>query len=501
MRRSLPLLLLAALPLAGCGSTVQGQGATTAFDRQQLGTGGLQAPPGSAAGTVGTGAGGTAAQPLTAAGGTAGTGAVAPRGAAATAAPTSGPAAAGGGDGNGAAPVLASGSHTPIKVGFEIIVGGNQLVTQGLGTPVNFGDGKTEVRALVDYLNKHGGINGHPIQPFYGQYNAASGDSGRESDCTAMTEDDHVSFIITVVNISQNYVACAAAHHVPVINASFGAGDDGLYAQFPDYLYSASLLDLNREERLVLTTEHDAGRISPARRVGVIVDNTPPGDPQYQRVLSTTVVPMLKAWQVPYETFAVTTQGDVSNAVLKFRADGVKTVVFVAPSGIIEILFMQAAEQQGYRPDYGLGDSTDSWFIGQAAPSAQVQHITGAGSLPISNVPVSQYPTTAREKKCLDVISAGGEHNADRHASLTATVYCEALDEFVAVASKVTGALTPAAYHAAFPTVGTTFDPVTTFAANFGTGRHDNAALYRLIGYSARCQCISYQSGLRPVPA
>lgn len=392
------------------------------------------------------------------------------------------------------------GDSGPIRVGFETIQGGNQLVTSGLGTPVNFGDGKAEITGIVNDINKHGGVNGRKIQPFFAAWNAASGESGREADCTQLTEDDKVSFIITVVNMAEGYVACGARHNVPVINASFGAGDDYIYRKFPLFLYSASLLDLNTEETLVMQTGRTNGHIAANRRVGVIVDNTPNGDAtQYDRVLNATVAPTLKAWGVPYETFSVATQGDVNNAVLRFRADGVKTVLFVAPSGIIEILFMQAAEQQAYRPDYVLGDSTDTWFIGEAAPAAQVQHITGAGSLPVSNVPESQYATTAREKHCFDDIATQGEVNKNRHNSLTATVYCEATWEFVAIASQVNGALTPASFYAAYPTVRD-FAPVTTFAINFASGSHHAAAQYRTLGYTQKCQCISYTSALQVVP-
>jgi hypothetical protein len=488
------LLLLPLVAAIGCGSTVQ----TGANGQDAVGTDGLGVASGSTTGT-GSSAGGDSSLSLpggsSASASGAGSGSTLPgsSGAAGSAGASSTPASSGG------APAAVPGSHAPIRVGFEVIQGGNQLVTQGLGTPVNFGDGKAEVTGIVHAVNKDGGVNGHPILPFFGNWNAATQENGRESDCTKLTEDDKVSFIITVVNMSEGYAACAARHNVPLINASFGAGDDDMYRQFAQYLYTPSLLSLNKEEQIVLTTGHASGRVVSSKHVGVIVDNTPPGDPQYQRVLQTTVEPTLKSWNVPYETFSVTTQGDVNNAVLRFRADGVKTVVFVAPSGIIEILFMQAAEQQEYRPDYVLGDSTDPWFIGEAAPTAQVQHVSGAGSLPVSNVPDKQYPTTAREKECFREIATQGEDNKNRHASLTATVYCEGVDEFVAIASHVTGALTPASFYAAYPTVGSSYDPVTTFKINFNNGRHTGAAEYRTLGYTTKCHCIDYTGALRPV--
>ena len=410
-------------------------------------------------------------------------------------APTTSGAAPASNVGAGAAPSGSGGG--PIRVGFETIQGGNAFIAQGLGTPVNFGNGHEEVTGIVDDINKHGGVNGRKIQPFFGDWNPTSGDSGRESDCTAMTEDDKVSFIITVVNISASYVACAARHHVPIINASLGAGDDYLYKQYPLWFYSPSLLSLNTEEALVLTSGRASGRVKPSDKLGVVIDNTS-NDPQYGRVLTTTVEPLLRSWRIPFETSSVATQADVNGAVLHFRADGVKTVLFIAPSGIIEILFMEAAENQGYRPDYILGDSAAPWFVGQAAPAAQVQHVTGAGSLPMSDVPASQYPTTPQEQHCFNVIRAAGEDNRNRQSSITATVYCQAAYEFVAIASHASGALTPASFYASYAGVRS-FTPISTFAINFGDGRHTSASEYRTLGYTQRCQCISYTSSLLPV--
>lgn len=473
-----------ALALSACGTTVHGapDAAGVSVDGSGLSAGA------SGSTTAGTGSVGQVGSGVTGAGAlpdTPGSRAVTTR--------NSGLATPAGG---GTETLPVSRGNGPIRVGFETIQGGNAFIAQGLGTPVNFGDGHEEVTGVVNDINKHGGVNGRKIQPFFGDWNASSGDSGREADCTKMTEDDKVSFIITVVNISAAYVACGARHNVPIINASLGAGDNYLYKEYPLYFYSPSLLSLNTEEALVLKSGRVSGRVTPAKKVGVVIDQTS-GDPQYNRVLSTTVEPTLKAWGIPYETYGVATQADVNGAVLHFRTDGVKTVMFIAPSGIIEILFMEAAENQGYRPDYILGDSAASWFVGQAAPQAQVQHITGAGSLPMSNVPASQYPTTPQEKHCLDVIRAAGETNQNRQSSITATVYCQATYEFAAIASQVNGALTPANFYAAYPRA--TLTPISTFAINVTNAQHTAASQYRTLGYTPRCQCISYTSGLQPV--
>jgi hypothetical protein len=483
------LLVATCALLSACGTTVPLAQQQTA-GQDSLGTSGSGATGGST-GVVGTtggtgGALGTATGSVT--GGT--TGVTAATATSGTTGTTGLAATTSGGT---------TGDRTPVRVGFEVIKGGNAAVTAAFGTPVNFGDGKAEITAIVNDVNAHGGVGGRRILPFIAEWNVADGNAGRDATCRSLTEDSHVTFILTVININEAFAQCAAKHHVAVINASFGSGDDNLYKAMGKYFYSPSLLSLNREESLVLDTLRAAGKASASTLVGVILDNT--SDAIADRVYKTTVDPKLKAWGVPHESFSVAQQSDVSAAVLRFQSDGVKTVVFIAPSGVIEVLFMNAADNQQYRPDYGLGDSTDPWFIANAAPAQQVQHVYGAGSLPVSNVEVAQYPTTPREKACLDLIRTQGENNADRHGSLTATVYCEAVREFAFVGALASGPLTVDSFAAAYPRAGTSYPPVTTFQIDFASGRHDNAAQYRTLGYVASCTCVDYTSGLRPVPA
>lgn len=384
------------------------------------------------------------------------------------------------------APASAS---APIKVGFVVLEGGSQVLsTIGTGTPVAFGNGQLEAQAVVDDINHHGGVAGHPLQPYYATWNASSGDSGLTATCTQLTEDDHVAAILDVINVSQDFVACAAQHHTILLNASFGAGEDTLYQQYGQYFYSPNLLDLDREERLVLDTLKAYGKLAGVK-VGVVYDAT---DPQYQRVLNRTVAPILTSWHVPFETYGISQESDVEGSVLKFSTDGVNEVVFIAPSGIIELLFMNAAQQQRYTPGYGMGDSVDTWFVGQEAPVQQASHMFGAGTLPISNVATQSYPTTAREAACLALMRAAGEDDTDRHTSLTATLYCELGYEFRAIMSKVSGPLTAASWAAAYNAVGTSYQPVTTLSEDMTTARYGGASTYRVMGWSTGCSCMAY---------
>lgn len=485
--RALRLLLV--LLLAGCGTTVPLSARGSAGDGLSgLGSPGGAGSPTSASsattGTIGVPGGTSAASgPIGGAGGTT-TG-------------FSGGTGTTGSPGSTSVTAVAKGDHKPVVVGFELIQGGNQFIASGFGTPVNFGDGRKEVTAIVNDLNAHGGINGHPIAPVFANWDAASGDQGRQSDCSALIDDGHAQFIVTVININSALLACTAKHGVPLVNSSLGAGDDYLYRTYGANFFSPAMMSLNRESALLLRRLLERHVLVAGQKVGVVIDGT---DPQYDRVMQETEVPTLKALGLPYDSYSVAAEADVNSAVLRFNSEHIQQVVFIAPNGIIATLFMQSAEQQQYRPTYGMGDSTAAWFAAKAAPANQVKGFQGVGSQPLSNVEVSRYPTTAREHACLNLIAKQGETNADRHSSITATVYCEAIYAWAAAARLVSGPVTPAAWRAAYPRVGTSYEPLTTFATDLGNGQHGNATEYRDMGWTSSCSCVTYSGGLRPIP-
>jgi hypothetical protein len=196
----------------------------------------------------------------------------------------------------------------------------------------------------------------------------------------------------------------------------------------------------------------------------------------------------------------MSSDADVSGAVLRFQTDGVNLVIFSSSSAIPPLLFMRNADSQGFAPKYAMTDSDDTTTLGQYGPRNQTQNIVGVGALPISNVAVNQYATTVTEQRCLGIMRAGGENDTNRRTNLTAEPYCEALWEFEAVTKRVAGVLTGNKWRATFPSLKTSYTPVTAFGIDFANGRHDNASAYRDFAWKTSCSCVSYTSAPRPVP-
>jgi ABC-type branched-subunit amino acid transport system substrate-binding protein len=409
--------------------------------------------------------------------------------------------ASGGGDASSGGGSNASGigstDKTPLKLGFIVIKGGDALVLNALGTPVSFGDGRKQVNALVKDLNARGGINGRPVEPIFYEWNVADANDSPARGCVALAEDHHVFAILTVVNVNQEMAACAAKHKTILINASFGAGDAYMYQQFGDWFFSPSLLLQNQQKRVLLQSMRSSGRLGRGVKVGIAILGD---DQQFQRVADTTIIPMLKAYKVPYVAATMENDADVSGAVLRFRSEGVNLVVFSSASAIPPLLFMRQADSQGWSPNYAMTDSDDTNTLGQYAPRSQTSKIRGVGTQPISNVDVNQHPHSAQEKRCLAIMRKGGENDTHRRSSLTAEPYCEALWDFEAVARRVTGTLTSQAFRTAFSSVGRTYKPVMTFTTDFANGRHDNASSYRTLAWKTSCSCVGYTGPLQAIP-
>jgi ABC-type branched-subunit amino acid transport system substrate-binding protein len=484
-------LLLATL-LAGCGTTVpaaQRTGSTSTLDGS-LGGAPAADGTGGSGGTSTTGTGSALTGGTGAAAGPAGT----------TGSTGLGTAGTTGGTSSGT--VGAVKDSAPLKVGVFYLNGGNQLISAAFpGSSVSFGDGKKEAQAVIDDINAHGGAGGHKLVPTWIAVQATDNDANRQAACLGAVQDAHPVALFAIFNLSAGLARCVQQSNTLMIDVALGAGDEYLYKQAKNLAFSPSQLTRDAEQKLVLGLAHQQGRLPAGKTVGIVAQGD---DPMYPRVVHDTIEPLLRSWGVPYDEEILSSGSDTSgmnSAILKFQTSHVDTVVFsLGSGGIPEVLFMQGAEQQQFRPAYLMGDSTDTNFVGSQAPANQIKRISGAGTYPLANVRADQYPSSPAEKRCLALLNNAIGGYTNRYSSLTGTLYCEIVDSFAFVASHVQGPVTPAAWSQAFHSLGSAYTPVTSFTTRFLPGRPDGASSYRAIGYGASCGCLTYTSPTRPIP-
>ncbi|MCW2544579.1 MAG: hypothetical protein JWM40_2131 [Frankiales bacterium] len=490
-QRTALVLGLLLVGLVGCGTTVPLAQQSSAALSGGDGLGGVTPTQGSTAGTGGAVAdlGGTTGSALSSSGGPT------------TGVPTDFATTAAGG---GPTAVLAGQDHSPVKVAVFHINGGNAVLSAAFpGSSVSFGDGKREATAIINEVNARGGAGGHKMIPTFIPVEATGGDdAGLQKACQGAVQDVHPMAIFAMFNLADGLAACAKKAGVLLIDVALGAGDDHIYDTSRDIVFSPSQMTRNAEQTLIIGLARAAGKLPAGEPVGILSESDVP---LYGRVVKSTIEPLLTKLGVPYIEQDLSNGADTSGmnaAVLKFLTSGVDTVLFsLGSGGIPEVLFMNAAEQQQFRPAYLMGDSTDTSFVGGTSPAAQIKRIWGAGTYPLANVRVDQYPSSPREKKCLATLdkAIGGYNN--RGSSLTGTLYCEIVESFAFVAGKVSGKLTTASWAQAYHRLGVGYQAVTTFSTDFLPRRMDGASAYRLLGFGQACACITYLSPIRRIPA
>jgi hypothetical protein len=409
----------------------------------------------------------------------------------------------------GTTPATSGPTGTPIAAGADIPIaffyvnGGNQVLSSVFpGTSVAFGNGKAEAQALINDVNGHGGINGRHLRPYFVPIQATNAtDTALQQACLGAVQDDHPFAILSIFNVSGGLAACATQTHTLFLDVALGAGDDEIYNTAPNYLFTPTQISRDAEQRLILGLAHAEGRITPSTRVGILSEAD---DPMYGRVVTRTIEPLLSSWGVPYIAESLSQGADtsgMSSAVLRFKTANVSSVVFsLGSGGIPEVLFMDAADLQAFFPAYLMGDSTDTSFVGGSALSTEAKRIWGAGTMPLANVATGRYPTTPGEQACISLMNASFSPGyRDRGTSLTATLYCDLVDVFVAVGRSVQGPLDAASWVAAYRGFGTRYTAVTTFATDFSAAANYGASEYRELSWLPACSCVTYTSPVRPI--
>ena len=482
--------------LLGCGSTIQGQGGSSS----ELSVGGEPGAGGTTAGPLGAGG-----QPGAGTGSTAGNGATSGAGGATG---SSGQLAGGGGVGGSS---LANNSPLLIGVPDERnAAAANGSIGAGAqnSDPGNF---KADYTALVNYINKHGGVAGHPLKPIFYQFDATSTqsfDQQAQAACDRWTHDFHVFAIF----LAQSDVlkACAAKAGILLISGEESSTDGPGFARYPglveitsvglDRVGPATVNGLNR-------LRYFAGLKS--SQLGLVTWDLP----QFHHAIDNGYVPALQqlGLNVPttHRRFLHVAQSanDVAQtsnaaraAAFKFASDGVTHVLLldgaagISGGGLLHLEFMLNAEALHYRPIYGLNGT--SLFSNESAtyPKAQQHGALGVGWRPSSDqAPADDPPShySAPRKHCLEIFAQADLAATSTDSAANQIRACDQLFFLQLVASRVSGPLSTSAFMNAVAHLGSSFAPAGTFATSFA-GRRDGAAQGQNLVFVDSCTCYRY---------
>lgn len=502
---------VAVVALTACGSTVApsglapaGSAGADALGSPELGVVEGEAPDGLAVPE------GTSVDPLTAAADPAG--AVSGSGSSSGGGPVApGPGSAPGGGGPGAPPAAATTARVtaPVSVGFVVEEGSGQQANEAAG--VSAGQSVTLRKlysSLVAALNGSGGLAGRKISPVYGTLNPAapSYDSELAEACATFTQDNKVVAVADVVGYTQSYEQCLAQGGAFHVAGASGSTDARSLASAPG-LMNVAAPAIERRERAVVERLAASGLLQRGTKVGVVVDACPDTRIAYEQAFR----PAAQKAGLQLEKVEVTCANGYSdlgplgaamqNAVLRFQSAGVTVVSFVSNVASTDVLlFGQAAESQGYRPQYALTSNAQPVALAQNLPRGQLRGMRGIGWLPSLDVAVNKLPAqTAAQSRCLGLLKSQGvvpAGSADLYLAYTTCDTVFALERLLKDSNGVSDRTT---LIATARSLGTSYAPVVTLAARFSADGLDGPVLARTFRYSEACSCFEYDGAAQPM--
>ena len=519
--RLLAALVVCTLLAAGCGSTAQVglQGSTAQPGVAEPGLSasgepvvagddglGLDAGSGDAGavpGADGSGGGATTAGPgATTAGGTAAGGGEGP-------APSG--AAAGGGGGSGQKAGTAAGATGRMGPGVtadEIVIGigiaddANTANEANLGTKgLTQGDTERYSEIMREEINASGGIAGRKVRYSVFRFSNTNTNSSQneQAACAHWTQDDRA--FTAMFSYSPNFLSCAQKNQLSTTFSGLTFSDDRIYATYPTHIeHSAMSLTrqmVNLPKGLVAEKYFDKGY-----KLGVITYD----EPTAARAVDGTLAPALqrlghKITDIRRISYLESTNdlgkltAEMQNAILAFKTQGITHVIIVDEKGVLTLLATAAAENQNYRPRYGMNSQNGLTVIAGQVPPGQLNGAVGIGWFPQLDVPAREIPPNASRERCLATFKKHGEEPANANNAGVMVGICERMNFIKAAVEAGLPDITAESFARGAESLGSSFPSALGLGNNiFAPGRHAGAGYYRHVRYDRECNCFHYTS-------
>lgn len=503
MRTSTAGLVVLALGLAGCGTTVP---VTTT---RSSGVG-LSGPAGS---------GGDLGGSLTAGGSASGTtGApVASPSRPVTTAPS--PVASTGPVTYSDGLVLGQGvTATTIYVGVTYVTNADAANTALGAGNLTSGDVKADAQAVIDEINAGGGIHGKKLVPVFYGYQAQSTQTGQQQDsaaCAAFTQDHQVA-VVWGFGSSDELPNCLARAHVPQLASGQIIYDDEQdFRQWPLY-YELGTLSQDRmmaeevrslvRQRYFTPWDNLNGRPGTAPvKVGVLSLDLG----QWHRPGTKVLLPALAAAGYPvdpvnyHELHSPNSQAevgrtvsDLQSAVLSLHENGVTHLILLDGNGSLLLLYGNDAKNQGYYPRLGINTAAGATQVASAheADNKELNGAMGLGWIPIADLLPSEEARyePAAAKHCAAVIRKwSGQVATSATDAGNEKSFCD--DGFLtAQALRSTTNLTPEGLRAAIDAIGDAFQSSALPRYRFSPTQHAPAELGWDMHWVTDCTCLRY---------
>jgi hypothetical protein len=370
-------------------------------------------------------------------------------------------------------------------------------------------------QALVDALNKQGGISGHQINAVYAgtDTGTTNWDSDFQAACATFTQDHHVAAVLGYeFTYEPDFESCLAHGGIPHLSDGFNVPSNAVLDAYP-YFWSLAVPTIGQRNLEKFEGAIRSGFLTKKDTLGVVLDQCPGTVAAW----NSQVEPYLKAHGIPMASPAtfgcatgnnagtVSEVGQAANTLLRFRSAGVNRIAFVAVSEA-PVLFIAAtaAQAQGYHPGWIVSSLGQLAVIGGQSPAQQMANTRGYGWMPSQDVPPALAPPkNAAQKRCLGLLGSQGVHPQTAADFGYAYNVCEPIFLYIDALKADGGNPSGAAVSTAIAGIGTHFQSLINLdgKSEFSSARRNDApGVYREVAWSGGCHCFRYQGPTLPMP-
>jgi hypothetical protein len=421
---------------------------------------------------------------------------------------------------------VATAGGTAIHPGGTIQVGFTYFkdATAGLnaiGVSGTLGDQRAYATVMVNDANARGGLGGKKIVPVFFGYDANPGAASIPDQdaaaCATFTQDNHIKLAVPVL-AGPNLLACLRHKGIPMVAEGSSGGFSSAQLTEDRLLFETGAFNLDRrateqvkalEEQAYFQTWNNTagGPGAMPVKVGVIVYDRPDWIRSVNGPLSSALQsaghgrPEVVA-VAPHDSYdqLSTMSAQISSAVLRFKAHGVTHVVVWDDNGVSTLFFMKDAENQHFRPRYGInsGNNMDLLVGDSLVADAQVKGAVGMGWTPLSDLPKTESGPSSTysnaPRRACDALMARHDQSGSKYNESFALQFCNAVSTMKRVADAV--GTDASQFVSGMEALGSSLlDPLTP-RTYIGPRNHDgNGGIYRYV-YDETADKMAYRGGV-----
>jgi ABC-type branched-subunit amino acid transport system substrate-binding protein len=399
-------------------------------------------------------------------------------------------------------------TDTTVKLGVEYIsAAGYGAFANAAGVKaVGDTDQLAAYKAVVAEVNRTGGVAGGRKIVIVPRERAISENNSQAAQrtCAAFTEDDRVLVANGYFAQDSPMVPCLASRGVLSVASGYvEAGSQRDFTRFGGRYMAPAVVDTTTAARAYVDALVRQGFLTPKSTVGLLWFDFA----DFVAAREAGLLPALKRHGITLKReYRATYKGDPAElgqiasqmqaASLRFASDRVDRVLTLDFNGTLQFFFMQNAENQGYRPKYGLASWSDAEFLRANSSATQLSGSTGIGWLPSYDADQQHQPLDPAKKRCLAIMKSADmppiEAQGDRILQYQA---CATVLYVASLLNKATD-LTPAGLAAAAASLGQQ-PSYAGFSDSYARDKLWGGAAYRDLDFGGTCSCFTYRSANR----